>query len=646
MSHSEAGREEPPESPELVESVIIRFAGDSGDGIQTTGALFTQDAAVSGHDISTLPDFPAEIRAPAGTVAGVSSFQLNFSSRDIHTPGDRPDVLVAMNPAALKTHLADLIPGGMVIVNEDSFTPQSFKKAGIKSDPREDGTLDGYAVHSLPVTSVTMRAVEPVGLGKKNSERCKNMFMLGVVCWLYDRNTDVIERLIDAKFAASDPKTAQANRLALQAGHSYADTARLVPHRYHVDQAQLPPGKYRRITGNSAAALGFVAASKLAGRTLVFASYPITPASDILHELARLRNFGIKAGQCEDEIAAMGAAIGAAYAGALGLTATSGPGLCLKSEAIGLAVMTELPVVIVNVQRGGPSTGLPTKTEQADLLQAMFGRNGESPVAIVAPQSPSDCFDMAIEAFRIATRHMCPVFFLSDGYLANGSEPWRVPSPEELPAFGATGSLDADNFQPYARDPDTLARPWVTPGMPGLEHRIGGLEKQDGSGEVCYEPENHERMVQLRAKKIERIADDIPLLEVFGPEKGELLVLGWGSTYGAIRTAVERSKSGGASVACAQLRYLNPFPSNLGEILDRFDQVLVPELNAGQLRLLLRARFLKDVQGLNKVQGQPFRTWEVQEKIDSMLGLNLRKLHGGTADSGSLSGDKQQGVIS
>ncbi|UCC15364.1 MAG: 2-oxoacid:acceptor oxidoreductase subunit alpha [Gammaproteobacteria bacterium] len=646
MGHSERAREGPADSPELVESVIIRFAGDSGDGIQTTGALFTQDSAVSGHDISTLPDFPAEIRAPAGTVAGVSSFQLNFSSRDIHTPGDRPDVLVAMNPAALKTHLADLIPGGMVIVNEDAFTRQSFKKAGIKTDPREDGTLEGHAVHSLPVTSVTMRAVEPVGLGKKNSERCKNMFTLGVVCWLYDRDTDVIEKLIDAKYASSDPKTAEANRLALRAGHSYADTVRLVPHRYHVDRAKLPPGKYRRITGNSAAALGFVVASKLADRPLVFSSYPITPASDILHELARLRNFGIKTGQFEDEIAAMGAAIGAAYGGALGLTATSGPGVCLKSEAIGLAVMTELPVVIVDVQRGGPSTGLPTKTEQADLLQAMFGRNGESPVAIVAPQSPSDCFDMAIEAFRIAIRHMCPVFFLSDGYLANGSEPWRVPSPDELPEFRARCSPDADSFQPYGRDPDTLARPWVTPGMAGLEHRIGGLEKQDGSGEVCYEPGNHERMVRLRAGKIQRIANDIPELKVFGPDRGDLLVIGWGSTYGAIRTATERSQSSGASVACVQLRYLNPFPSNLGTILDRFDQVLVPELNSGQLRLLLRAGFLKDVQGLNKIQGQPFRTWEVQEKIDSMLGLNVRTLEEGTADVGSSSGDNPQGAIS
>jgi len=603
----------------LVESVIIRFAGDSGDGIQTTGALFTQDSAVTGHDISTLPDFPAEIRAPAGTLAGVSSFQLNFSSREIHTPGDRPDVLVAMNPAALTAHRKDLIPGGMVIVNADAFTPQQFRKAGLAEDPREDGSLDGYAVHSLPVTSITLKAVAALGLGKKRGERCKNMFMLGVICWLYDRDTGVIEKLIDAKFAASDPETAEANRLALRAGHSYADTVRLVPHRYHVGRAELPPGKYRRITGNSASALGFVAASQLSGRPLLFASYPITPASDILHELARLRQFGIKAGQCEDEISAMCAAIGAAYGGALGLTATSGPGVCLKSEAIGLAVMAELPVVIVDVQRGGPSTGLPTKTEQADLLQAMFGRHGESPVAIVAPASPSDCFHMAIEAFRIAIRHMCPVFFLSDGYLANGSEPWRVPAPEELAPIPVVFATDPDGFEPYSRDPDTLARPWAIPGTPGLEHRIGGLEKKDGSGEVCYEPENHERMVALRAEKIERIARYIPELEVTGPPSADLLVLGWGSTYGAIRTAVERAQARGCSVASAHLRYLNPFPANLGDVLSRFDQILLPELNSGQLRLLLRARFLREIEGLNKIQGQPFRTWEIEQKIDAML---------------------------
>jgi 2-oxoglutarate ferredoxin oxidoreductase subunit alpha len=603
------GADEPKPLPALVESVIIRFAGDSGDGIQMTGALFTQDSAVVGHDISTLPDFPAEIRAPAGTLAGVSSFQLNFSSRAVHTPGDRPDVLVAMNPAALKAHMGDLIPGGMVILNADAFTPQQLRKAG----------LDGYAVHSLPVTSVTLKAVESLGLGRARAERCKNMFTLGVICWLYDRDTAVIERLIEARFG-DDDQTGEANRLALRAGHAYAGTIRLVPHRYHVDRADLPPGRYRRITGNTATALGFVAASKLSGRPLLFASYPITPASDILHELAKLRHFGVKAAQCEDEIAAIGAAVGAAYGGALGLTATSGPGLCLKSEAIGLAVMAELPVVVVDVQRGGPSTGLPTKTEQADLLLAMFGRHGESPVAVVAPRSPSDCFHMAIEAFRIAIRHMCPVLVMSDGYLANGSEPWRVPDPAELPEIPIEFATSPEGFEPYAREPETLARPWAVPGTPGLEHRIGGLEKRDGSGEVCYEPENHERMVRLRAEKIERIARDLPPTEVLGPERGELLVLGWGSTYGAIRTAVERAQAAGRPVACAHLRHLNPLPGDLGEVLARYRQILVPELNSGQLRLLLRARYLRDVEGLNKIQGQPFRTWEIERKIAAMLG--------------------------
>jgi 2-oxoglutarate ferredoxin oxidoreductase subunit alpha len=602
-----------------VESVIIRFTGDSGDGIQMTGALFTQDSAVLGHDISTLPDFPAEIRAPAGTLAGVSSFQLNFSSRDIHTPGDQPDVLVAMNPAALVAHLKDLAPGGTVMLNEDAFTGQSFKKAGLDGDPREDGTLGGYHVHALPITSITLEAVKPLSMGKKQSERCKNMFTLGVVCWLYDREIDLVERLIDSRFGESNPQMAEANKVALQAGYSYADTIRLVPHRYHMERASLPPGRYRRITGNSAAALGFVTASKLSGRPLICASYPITPASDILHELAHLRHFGVKAGQCEDEIAAMGAAIGAAFGGALGLTATSGPGVCLKSEAIGLAVMTELPVVIVDVQRGGPSTGLPTKTEQADLLQAMFGRNGESPVAIVAPKSPADCFDAAVEAFRIALKYMCPVFYLSDGNLAYGSEPWRIPDLEELPDLAVSFATEPDGFQPYERDPQTLARPWAIPGTPGMEHRIGGLEKQEGSGAVSYDPENHEKMVTFRAEKILRIADDIPATEVVGPEKGELLVLGWGSTYGAIRTATERVRESGRAVASAHLRHLNPFPADLGDVLARFDHVLVPELNSGQLALLLRARYLLDVESLSKIRGQPFRTVEIQDKIESML---------------------------
>ncbi len=602
-----------------LENVIIRFAGDSGDGVQLTGSLFTQDSAVMGNDISTLPDFPAEIRAPAGTLPGVSSFQLNFSSRDVHTPGDRPHVLVALNPAALHVHLADLVPGGLVILNEDTFTAAGFKKAGIDSDPREDGSLAGFSVHGLPITALTLEAVKPTGLGKKQAERCKNMLTLGIVCWLYDRDCDVIETLIDARFSAADTQLAAANKLALQAGFGYADTIRLMPHRYRVEKANLAPGKYRRITGNSAAAMGFVAASRLSGRPLVYASYPITPASDILHELARLRHFGVLAGQCEDEISAMGAAVGAAFGGALGLTATSGPGVCLKSEALNLAVMTELPVVVVDVQRGGPSTGLPTKTEQADLLQAMFGRNGESPLAIVAPQSPADCFELAIEAFRIAIKYMTPVFYLSDGYLGNGSEPWRIPDLNELSPIDVTFATDPAAFMPYLRDPQTLARPWAIPGTPGLEHRIGGLEKADGSGTVSYDPINHENMVRLRAEKIERIADDIPELEVLGPQSGELLVLGWGSTYGAIRTAVEDAQAEGASVASAHLRYLNPLPRNLGTVLNGFDKILLPEMNSGQLRLLLRARFLKDIVGHNKIQGQPFKTSEISERIRSML---------------------------
>ncbi len=612
---------QPPEPSgyQSLENVIIRFAGDSGDGVQLTGSLFTQDSAVIGHDISTLPDFPAEIRAPAGTLPGVSSFQLNFSSRDVHTPGDRPHVLVALNPAGLRVHLADLVPGGLIILNEDAFTKSNFKKAGIEKDPREDGSLDGFSVHGIPITSLTLEAVKPTGLGKKQAERCKNMLTLGVVCWLYDRDCGVIETLIDARFGESDSELAAANKLALQAGFGYADTIRLMPHRYRVEKANLAPGQYRRITGNSAAAMGFVAAARLSGRPLVYASYPITPASEILHELARLRHFGIKAGQCEDEIAAMGAAIGAAFGGALGLTATSGPGVCLKSEALNLAVMSELPVVVVDVQRGGPSTGLPTKTEQADLLQAMFGRNGESPLAIVAPQSPADCFDMAIEAFRIAIKYMTPVFYLSDGYLGNGSEPWRIPDLDDLTPIEVSFADDPALFMPYLRDPQTLARPWAIPGTPGLEHRIGGLEKADGSGVVSYDPRNHEHMVRTRAEKIDRIADDIPELDVLGPASGRLLVLGWGSTYGAIRTAVEDVRREGAQVASAHLRYLNPLPRNLGDVLERFDRVLVPEMNTGQLRLLLRARYLKDIEGHNKIQGQPFKTSEIRERIRSIL---------------------------
>jgi len=608
-----------------VENVIIRFAGDSGDGIQVTGAMFSHDSASVGHDISTLPDYPAEIRAPAGTLAGVSSFQLNFSSYDVHTPGDRPDVLVALNPAALKVHLGELRHGGTLILNNDSFTESDLRKAGYldDEDPREDGTLSGFQVYSMPITSLTAEAVKPAGLSKKQAELCKNMFTLGLVCWLYDRALQRIFERIDELYAKKRPQMAEANKLALQAGYNYADTVEVFMSQYRVSKARLIPGKYRRISGNEASALGFLAAAELSGRPLCYASYPITPASDILHELSKLRNFGVRTVQAEDEIAAMGMAIGAAYGGGLGLTGTSGPGVALKAEAIGLAVMAELPVVIANIQRAGPSTGMPTKTEQADLLQALFGRNGECPVAIVAPATPADCFEMAIEAFRLAVKYMTPVFFLSDGYIANGSEPWRIPAKEDLPPIEVHYATDTQDFAPYARDPKTLSRPWAVPGTPGLEHRIGGLEKQDVTGEVSYNSANHERMVELRAEKIRRIAEDIPELQVRGPARGDLLVLGWGSTAGVIRQAVESAQKKGYSVAAAHLRYLSPFPRNIEQVLRSYRQVLVPELNLGQLRMLLRAEYLIDIIGLNKVQGQPFLTSEIEDRIESLLGDTL-----------------------
>lgn len=602
-----------------IENVIIRFAGDSGDGIQITGSLFSHDSAVVGHDISTLPDFPAEIRAPAGTLAGVSSFQLNFSSYDVHTPGDRPDVLVALNPAALKVHLKELKATGTIILNHDAFDSNGLKKAGFTEDPRTDGSLAGYQVYDFPITSMTVAAVESSWLSRKQAELSKNMFTLGIISWLYDRSIDALLERIDNLFAKKKPELAEANKLALQAGYNFADTVEVFTGRYKISKADLPPGDYKRITGNEATALGFLAASELSGRPLFYASYPITPASDILHELSRLRHFGVRTFQAEDEIAAIGIAIGAAWGGSLGLTGTSGPGVALKSEAIGLAVMTELPVVIANIQRGGPSTGLPTKTEQADLLQAMFGRNGECPVPIVAPSTPGECFDMAIEAFRIAIKYMTPVFFLSDGYLANGSEPWRIPQSGDFPEFEQNFCSVPENYQPYARDPETLARQWVVPGTPRLEHRIGGLEKEDVTGNVSYDSDNHEHMVLTRQAKIDGIARDIPDLVVHGPQSGDLLVLGWGSTRGACRHAIESAQAKGLSVAGAQLRYLNPFPQNLEKVLRSFRYVLVPELNLGQLRMLLRAKYLVDVIGLNKVKGQPLLTSEVEEKIYEIL---------------------------
>ena len=601
-----------------LDRVTIRFAGDSGDGMQLTGTQFTRTAAVFGNDISTFPDYPAEIRAPAGSLAGVSGFQISFSSNDIHTPGDRPDVLVAMNPAALKANVVDLLPGAAIIVNKDAFTPNALSKAAYQDNPLTDGSLKTFTVFEVPISSLNARSAEGLGLTSKQVDLTKNFFTLGVVFWLYERSMEPTLHWIEQRFRAR-PEIAEANRRALQAGYAFGETTELFHTTYRVQPARLAPGTYRNITGNEATALGFLAASRAAKRDLFYASYPITPASDILHVLSGYKRFGVKTFQAEDEIAAMGAAIGASYGGALGLTGTSGPGLALKSEALNLAVMTELPVVIVDVQRGGPSTGLPTKTEQADLLQAMFGRNGESPVPVLAPASPAECFELAIDAFRLALKYMTPVLYLTDGYIGNGAEPWRIPDVAELPDISRPSYTDAASFHPYARDPETLARPWAVPGTPGLEHRIGGLEKADISGNVSYDPDNHHRMTQLRAAKIDGIVRDVPDLEVFGPTEGDLLVLGWGSTYGAIRSAVERLQSKGRSVAHAHLRYLNPFPANTEAVLRSYRTVLIPELNLGQLRLLVRARYLIDAQGFNLVRGKPFKISEIEAEAERIL---------------------------
>jgi 2-oxoglutarate ferredoxin oxidoreductase subunit alpha len=603
---------------EELDAVTIRFAGDSGDGMQLTGTQFTATSAIIGNDISTLPDFPAEIRAPAGSLPGVSGYQLNFSSHDIRTPGDEPNVLVAMNPAALKMNLKDLEPGGILVVNTDAFVESNLRKARYETNPLEDGSLSGYRVFKLPITSLTMGALEEAKLPHKQMERCKNFYALGLMYWLFDRPLEPTLKWIDQKFSKM-PEVALANKLAVKAGYNYAETTEIFTTHYRVAKSDIKPGKYRNITGNEATAIGFIAASQLAGRPLYYGSYPITPASDILHELSAHKNFGVKTFQAEDESAAVGAAVGAAFAGNLGLTGTSGPGLALKSEFIGLAVMTELPIVIIDVQRGGPSTGLPTKTEQADLLQVMFGRNSECPVAVVAPATPSDCFAMAIEAFRIAIKYMTPVVYLSDGYLGNGSEPWEIPSIESLPRIEVKFRTEKAGFYPYLRDERTLARPWAIPGTPGLEHRIGGLEKQHITGNVNYDPDNHDFMVRLRAEKVARIAQDIPLIEVSGEPEGKVLVLGWGSTHGSITTATEQLRAKGASVSSAHLRYLNPFPRNLGEVLSRFETVIVPELNLGQLALLVRARFLVDAISFSKVKGLPFKVSEIVRKVNEYL---------------------------
>lgn len=608
-------------SVEKLDSVVIRFAGDSGDGMQLTGNQFTNTSAVLGNDISTLPDFPAEIRAPAGSLPGVSAFQLNFSSSDIRTPGDAPDVLIAMNPAALKTNLKDLPHGGILIVNEDAFIDRNLERANYESNPLDGDELRDYRLFRIPISTLNMNALEDIDLPGKAKERCKNLFALGMLYWMYDRPMDVTIEWIEKKFG-KNPAVVEANIKTLKAGFHYAETAEVIATHYKITPAKLKPGKYRNIMGNQATALGFVAAAEQAKTPLVYCSYPITPATDVLHELARMKNFGVKTLQCEDEIAAIGAAIGVSFGGGIALTGTSGPGLALKSEALNLAVMVELPLIVLNVQRGGPSTGLPTKTEQSDLLQAMFGRNGDSPVPVLAPSTPSECFEMSIEAVRLAVKYMTPVLLLSDGYIANGSEPWRIPEVKDLPQITVQYpqvKAGEEKFLSYERDSKTLARPWAIPGTKGLEHRVGGLEKQEGTGNVSYDPNNHEKMTKLRAAKVAAIAQDIPDVKVCGKESGEVLVVGWGSTYGAITSAVEKLQKQGAAVSSIHLRHLNPFPSNLGKVLSGFQKILVPELNMGQLSMLLRAEFLVDAHPLNKIQGQPFKIAEITAGIEKLL---------------------------
>ena len=624
--------EEPRVREHELDRVTIRFAGDSGDGMQLTGTQFTRTAAVFGNDISTLPDFPAEIRAPAGSLPGVSGFQISFSSNDIHTPGDQPDVLVAMNPAALKTNVGDLPAGGALIVNGDAFTQQNLNKAAYTANPLTDGSLKQYNVFEIPISTLNARALEGLDMTNKQVDLTKNFFALGIMFWLYERSMDPTLRWIDQKFSAR-PVIAEANKRALKAGYAFGETTEIFHERYLVPPAHLEPGVYRNITGNEATAIGFLAASRLAHRPLFYGSYPITPASDILHQLSTYKNFGVRTFQAEDEIAAIGAAIGASYGGGLGMTATSGPGIALKSEALGLAVMVELPLVVCDIQRAGPSTGMPTKTEQADLLQVMFGRNSDSPIPIVAPATPAECFDFAIEAWRIALKYVTPVVYLSDAFLATGAEPWKIPALKDLPNISVENATDPATFRPYARDPETLARMWAVPGTKGLEHRIGGLEKADISGNVSYDPENHHRMQVLRAEKVAGIARDIPPLEVFGPEEGDLLMLGWGSTYGAIRSAVERLQADGHSVAHAHLRYLNPFPANTEQVVRSYRRVLVPEVNLGQLVMLIRARFLVDAVGYDRVRGKPFRIAELVNEANRVLKSSDRWLAGASPRS-------------
>jgi 2-oxoglutarate/2-oxoacid ferredoxin oxidoreductase subunit alpha len=625
LSDITAGEADEPQVQEL-ESIVIRFAGDSGDGMQLTGTQFTNTSAVLGNDISTLPDFPAEIRAPAGTLPGVSGFQVQFAGKDILTPGDAPQVLVAMNPAALKKSLPDVEQGGQIIVDTDAFTQQNLRKAGYDQDPLKDGSLSGYRVYDIPLTSLNREALKDIGeLSTKDKDRSKNLFALGITFWIFDRPLDTTISWLEKKFAGREA-IIEANTKALRMGYYFGENTEIFRQRYRVRPAVLPPGTYRKVTGNEATALGLVTAAHKAGKPLFYGSYPITPASDILHFLARLRHFDVRTFQAEDEIAAMGSVIGAAFGGAIAVTGTSGPGFALKSEAMNLAIVLELPMVIINVQRGGPSTGLPTKTEQSDLLQVLFGRNGESPIAVLAPQSPGDCFDTAIEAVRLAVRAMTPVVILSEGFLANSSEPWRLPDPDHIQPIEIVHPGPSQNgnghepFLPYRRDTRTLARPWAIPGTAGLEHRIGGLSKAPLTGNVSYSPGDHEQMVTERAEKIARLADVIPQLEVYGPKAGELLMLSWGGTFGAVRMAVNQAQREGKGVAHAHLRYLNPFPRNLRDVLSRYRRVVVPELNAGQLAFVLRGRYAVNIHSFPKLHARPFTIGEIVRKIDESLG--------------------------
>lgn len=601
-----------------LDTVIIRFAGDSGDGMQLTGSQFTGTSAILGNDVHTFPDFPAEIRAPAGTLPGVSGFQLSFSKRDIHTPGDQLDVLVAMNPAALRVNLADLVEGGLLIINEDGFDEKDLKKAQFNVNPLTTGELNKYQVIAIPMTTLTMNAVKDLGLSHSQSRKCKNMFALGVVFWLYSRPLEFTLAWLEAKFKHNSA-IAQANIAALKAGFNFALTTELFAERYTVKKAHLPKGRYRQITGNEALGLGCAAAAITSGRPLLLSGYPITPASAILHQVSKYANFGVKTFQAEDEIAAICSSIGAAFGGSLAVTSTSGPGLDLKSEGIGLAVMTELPLVIIDVQRAGPSTGMPTKTEQADLLSAMYGRHGECPLPILAPASPGDCFAIVLEAFRIALKYMTPVIVLSDGYLANGAEPWKLPELAELPDLKPHFHEEAATFTPYTRDPQTLARLWAIPGTPGLEHRLGGLEKDKTTGNISYDPANHQQMITIRAAKVSNIANDIEPAKVLGAEKGRILVISWGGTYGSVLSAVEELQAAGQSVSMVHLRHLNPFPANLGTILKNFEKVVVAELNNGQLSKLLRAEYLIDVILFTKITGKPFLISEIRHKLIELL---------------------------